>query len=89
MYKVLRDDKFGGLGFYAQCTNNVAQGLVSLGAAKIIEKLGGIKNAIILGAFMHTLYTAAMILPAWEHHNNESQEWLHKLTYGVIMLAGA
>jgi hypothetical protein len=43
------------------------QGIVSLVAAKIISKLGGVKNTIILGAFMHTLYTAAMILPAWEH----------------------
>ena len=64
MPAVLKDDNFGQLGFYAQGVNTITQGIVSLFADPLIKKLGGIKNCIVLGALFHSIYTAAMILPA-------------------------
>ena len=87
MMPILKADKFGQLGFYCGGVNAFLQGTISLISAPIIRKIGGIKKSIILAAFIHTTYTAAMILPAEEHRNDWNEGWLHTFTYGLLIVA--
>jgi len=63
--------------------------MVSLFADPLIKKLGGTNRCIVLGALFHSIYTAAMILPALMGTEHWDQPWLHTFTYVFILLAAA
>lgn len=61
---LLKDEGFGKLGFYSNASVYIGVCVGSIYAERLIKKVGGLKNALIIGAFLCVPYLASFNLPA-------------------------